>query len=119
MTKDEVPDKQPKIDWPLHARAAWDHERKRGDRLYAALCEMERDRDAQTRRAEKAEALLADPPEARTCATCAFDRVDEAVCQRGIGNRQAYSDASAAQPNFGCWLHEPAPTGEPQPKEPR
>lgn len=35
-----------KQDWPIHARAAWEHEKKRGDRLYRALCDMEAERDA-------------------------------------------------------------------------
>ena len=42
---------QNKDGWPIHAIAAWEHEQRRGDRLYQALCDMEAERDAAVRKA--------------------------------------------------------------------
>lgn len=41
--------------WPVHAQAAWEHEKRRGDRLYQALCDMERQRDDALRALARAE----------------------------------------------------------------
>ena len=47
-----------KHDWPIHARVAWEHEKKRGDRLYESFCAMEREHDEQYRAREAAEAQV-------------------------------------------------------------